>query len=64
MKKSLSLKKRKEAIDYLVDLMNIYNDYEEISNSLFNLYDNKIISNEQYKFLQNNYDLILKLYFE
>lgn len=62
--KNLSLKKRIEAIDYLVDLMNTYNDYEEISDSLFNLYDNKIISYEQYMFLQYNYDLILKIYFE
>lgn len=62
--KSLSLKKRIEAIDYLVDLMNKYDDYEDISDSLFNLYDNKIISYEQYMFLQYNYDLILKLYFE
>lgn len=62
--KNLSLKKRIEAIDYLVDLMNTYNDYEEISDSLFNLYDNKIISYEQYMFLQYKYDLILKIYFE
>lgn len=62
--KNISLKKRIEAIDYLVDLINTYNDYENISDSLFNLYDNKIISYEQYMFLQYNYDLILKLYFE